>query len=142
MVVHKPIKAPQAFTRVNSITDGEDVIFHSVFIGSTEAGKTNALLCWGLRLFSDREDVTLVLIEPHCDAAVDLVRVIPKSLEGQGHPSRHPSYVSFGLNPLSIPYGAEGANKVKMQVQVEELCPPSDVFNTDAMTAPRLMWIK
>ena len=54
-----------------------------------------------------------------------------------------PTYVSFGLNPLSLPKGAEGANRVQMlQTQVEELSALlSDVFNTDAATAPRLMWI-
>ena len=54
-----------------------------------------------------------------------------------------PTYVSFGLNPLSLPQGADGANRVQMlQTQVEELSALlSDVFNTDAATAPRLMWV-
>jgi DNA helicase HerA-like ATPase len=127
---------------VNSVIDEEDVIFHSLFIGSTGAGKTNALLYWLLKIFSDREDVALVLIDPHGDAAVDLVRVIPEPLRGRVT-VLDPSYVSFGLNPLSLPPGAEGANKVQiLQTQVEELSALlSDVFNTDATTAPRLMWI-
>jgi type II secretory ATPase GspE/PulE/Tfp pilus assembly ATPase PilB-like protein len=33
------------------------MIFHALFIGSTGAGKTNALLYWLRRLFSDRKDV-------------------------------------------------------------------------------------
>ena len=54
-----------------------------------------------------------------------------------------PTYVSFGLNPLSLPKRAGGGNRVQMlQTQVEELSALlSDVFNTDAATAPRLMWV-
>jgi Helicase HerA, central domain/TraM recognition site of TraD and TraG len=127
---------------LNTVIGEEDVISHSLFIGSTGAGKTNALLYWLRRLFSDRGDLALVLIDPHGDAAVDLVRVIPKSMR-ERITILDPSYVSFGLNPLSLPAGAEGANKVQiLQTQVEELSALlSDVFNTDATTAPRLMWI-
>ena len=127
---------------MNTVIGEEDVISHSLFIGSTGAGKTNALLYWLRRLFSDRGDLALVLIDPHGDAAVDLVRVIPKSMRDR-ITILDPSYVSFGLNPLSLPAGAEGANKVQiLQTQVEELSALlSDVFNTDATTAPRLMWI-
>jgi len=41
------------------------VVFHSLFIGSTGAGKTNALLYWLRRLFFERKDVALVVIDPH-----------------------------------------------------------------------------
>ena len=50
----------------------EDMVFHSLFIGSTGAGKTNALLYWLQRLFRDRKELALVLIDPHGDAAIDL----------------------------------------------------------------------
>jgi hypothetical protein len=33
----------------------EDMVFHSLFIGATGAGRTNALLCWLQRLSSDRD---------------------------------------------------------------------------------------
>jgi DNA helicase HerA-like ATPase len=120
----------------------DDLLFHALFIGSTGAGKTNALLYWLKGLFLRRTDLSLVLIDPHGDAALDLVRVIPESDRGR-ITILDPTYVSFGLNPLSLPLGAEGANKVQMlQTQVEELSALlSDVFNTDATTAPRLMWI-
>ena len=57
---------------MNNVIGEDDVISHSLFIGSTGAGKTNALLYWLRRLFSDRRDLALVLIDPHGDAAVDL----------------------------------------------------------------------
>jgi len=127
---------------VNTVIGEEDVISHSLFIGSTGAGKTNALLYWLQRLFSNRKDVALVLIDPHGDAAVDLVRLIPRS-ERERITVLDPTYVSFGLNPLSLPAGAEGTNRVQiLQTQVEELSALlSDVFNTDAANAPRLMWV-
>ena len=54
-----------------------------------------------------------------------------------------PESVTFGLNPLSLPDGTQITNRVQvMQTQVEELSALlSDVLNTDASTAPRLMWI-
>ena len=122
--------------------DDEEMIFHALFIGSTGAGKTNAMLFWLRRLFSNRKDVALVLIDPHGDAAVDLVRLIPKS-ERERITILDPTYVSFGLNPLSLPASIDGLNRVQiLQTQVEELSALlSDVFNTDAATAPRLMWV-
>jgi DNA helicase HerA-like ATPase len=118
------------------------MVFHALFIGSTGAGKTNALLYWLHRLFGNRKDLALILIDPHGDAAIDLVRLIPKS-ERDRVTILDPTYVSFGLNPLSLPQGAEGADRVQvLQTQVEELSAfLSDVFNTDAATAPRLMWV-
>ncbi|MDG6903125.1 MAG: type IV secretory system conjugative DNA transfer family protein, partial [Nitrososphaerota archaeon] len=122
--------------------DDDDVIFHSLFIGSTGAGKTNALLYWLRRLFVERRDVALVLIDPHGDAAIDLFRSIPKS-ERERVILLDPNYVSFGLNPLSLPPGLEGPARTQtIQTQVEQLSVLlSDVFSTDASTAPRLMWI-
>jgi DNA helicase HerA-like ATPase len=38
------------FVASNSIGN-EDVLFHPLYIGSTGAGKTNALLYWLLKLF-------------------------------------------------------------------------------------------
>ena len=60
----------------NSI-DQKDMVFHSLFVGSTGAGKTNAVLYWLNQLFSDKKDVALILIDPHGDAAIELM---------QGHP--------------------------------------------------------
>jgi hypothetical protein len=119
----------------------EDMLFHALYIGSTGAGKTNALLYWILRLF-ERKDVALVLIDPHGDAAFDLVRTIPESERGKVA-LIDPESVTFGLNPLSLPDGTQITNRVQvMQTQVEELSALlSDVLNTDASTAPRLMWI-
>ena len=127
---------------MNSTIDDDDMLFHALFIGSTGAGKTNALLYWLRKFFTNRKDVALVLIDPHGDAAIDLVRLIPKS-ERERITMLDPTYVSFGLNPLSLPAGAEGANRVQiLQTQVEELSALlSDVFNTDAATDPRLMWV-
>ena len=117
------------------------MLFHALYIGSTGAGKTNALLYWMLRLF-ERKDVALVLIDPHGDAAFDLVRTIPES-ERARVALIDPESVTFGLNPLSLPEGTQITNRVQvMQTQVEELSALlSDVLNTDASTAPRLMWI-
>ena len=117
------------------------MLFHALYIGSTGAGKTNALLYWLLRLFR-KKDVALVLIDPHGDAAFDLVRMIPESERGR-IALIDPDYVSFGLNPLSLPQGTDFTNRVQvLQTQVEELSALlSDVLNTDASTAPRLMWI-
>ena len=118
------------------------MLFHALFIGSTGAGKTNALLYWLQRLFTNRKDVALVLIDPHGDAAIDLVRLIPKS-ERERITILDPTYVSFGLNPLSLPASIDALNRIQiLQTQVEELSALlSDVFNTDAATAPRLMWV-
>ena len=117
------------------------MIFHSLFIGSTGAGKTNALLYWLRRLFF-RGDIALVLIDPHGDAAIDLFRTIHET-ERHRVTILDPNYVSFGLNPLSLPPGLEGPARTQtIHTQVEQLSALlSDVFNTDASTAPRLMWI-
>jgi len=122
--------------------DDDDIIFHSLFIGSTGAGKTNAMLYWLRKLFTTRKDVALVLIDPHGDAAIDLFRSIPKS-ERDRVTLLDPNYVSFGLNPLSLPPGLEGPARTRtIQTQVEQLSVLlSDVLSTDASTAPRLMWI-
>ncbi|MDE1853266.1 MAG: type IV secretory system conjugative DNA transfer family protein [Thaumarchaeota archaeon] len=127
---------------MQSAIDDDDVIFHSLFIGSTGAGKTNAMLYWLRRLFMKRRDVALVLIDPHGDAAIDLFRGIPNS-ERERVTLLDPNYVTFGLNPLSLPPGLEGPARTQtIQTQVEQLSVLlSDVFSTDASTAPRLMWI-
>src|SRR5438132_14033184 len=105
---------------VRAIVD-DDMLFHALFIGSTGAGKTNALLYWLNRLFSNRKEVALVLVDPHGDAAIDLVRVIPKS-ERERITILDPTYVTFGLNSLSLPRCAEVANWVRMlKTTVEDL---------------------
>jgi DNA helicase HerA-like ATPase len=88
------------------------MVFHSLFIGATGAGKTNTLLYWLQRLSRDRRDVALVLIDPHDDAATDLVRSIP-SRGGRGSPSSTPPTSPSG-NPLSLPQNVE----LKVRVQV------------------------
>ena len=126
---------------INAVTP-DDMVSHSLFIGATGAGKTNAMLYWMHRLFTERDDVALVLVDPHGDAAIDLVRVIPKSQRGR-ITILDPEHVSFGLNPLSLPPGVQGQNRVEtIHRQVEQLSALlSDVFNTDVASAPRLMWI-
>ena len=120
----------------------DDMVSHSLFIGATGAGKTNAMLYWMHRLFMERRDVALVLVDPHGDAAIDLVRVIPESERGR-ITILDPEHVSFGLNPLALPPCTQGQNRVgTIQTQVEQLSALlSDVFNTDVANAPRLMWI-
>ncbi len=123
-----------------SLTD-EEMVFHALFIGATGAGKTNALLYWLRQLFTTGQ-VALVLIDPHGDAAIELASVVPDS-ELRRVAMLDPSYVTFGLNPLSLPKGFEDQGRPQvLQRQAEELSILfSDVFNTDAANAPRLMWI-
>src|SRR5271157_1560723 len=135
------MRRASSFVMANSI-DEEDMVFHALFVGSTGAGKTNAVLYWLHQLFSNKKDVAIVLIDPHGDAAIELMQVIPKS-ERNRVTILDPTYVSFGLNPLSLPKGVDAQNKAQvLQTQVEELSVLlSDVLNTDAANAPRLMWI-
>ena len=88
------------------------MLFHALYVGSTGAGKTNALLYWLLRLFA-RKEVALVFIDPHGDAAFDLVRRIPES-DRERVAIIDPKYVTFGLNPLSLPQGTEITNRVQV----------------------------
>jgi len=91
---------------VSYTIDDEEMIFHALFIGSTGAGKTNAMLFWLRRLFSNRKDVALVLIDPHGDAAVDLVRLIPKP-ERESHDPR-PHLRLLRAEPALAPAGRRG----------------------------------
>ena len=109
---------------MNRSINNEDMLFHALFIGSTGAGKTNALLYWLRRLFSNRKDVALVLIDPHGDAAIDLVRLIPKS-ERERITILDPTYVSFGLNPLSLPAGTEARTGSRYSRPRSRSSPPS-----------------
>jgi len=120
----------------------DDMVSHSLFIGATGAGKTNAMLYWMHRLFMERKDVALVLVDPHGDAAIDLVRSVPQG-ERRRITILDPEHVSFGLNPLALPPDTQGRDRVEtIQTQVEQLSALlSDVFNTDVANAPRLMWI-
>ena len=45
---------------INAVTT-DDMVSHLLFIGATGAGKTNAMLYWMRRLFTERDDVALVL---------------------------------------------------------------------------------
>ena len=112
----------------------EDMVFHSLFIGATGAGKTNALLYWLERLSRDRKDVALVLIDPHGDAAIDLVRAIPKA-ERERVTILDPTYVSFGLNPLSLPPGVELRTGSRPSTPRSSSSPPSSP--TSSTRTPR-----
>jgi len=60
--------------------DDEEMTFHALFIGSTGAGKTNATLFWLRRLFSNRKDFALVLIDPlgRAPGSLSIQVVLPK----------------------------------------------------------------
>jgi DNA helicase HerA-like ATPase len=68
----------------SSSISAEDMLFHALYVGSTGAGKTNALLYWLLRLFA-RKDIALVFIDPHGDASLTLSDQF-QSRRGRGSP--------------------------------------------------------
>jgi len=49
--------------------------FHALFIGSTGAGKTNAMLFWLRRLFSNRKDIA-----EKCSEGEGEVEISPRSV--------------------------------------------------------------
>ena len=125
----------------------DDMLFHMLITGGTGSGKTNAVLHMLNLLFSKKENgkpqPALFLFDPGGDASIDLLCSIPGS-EWKGRVViLDPQYVSFGFNLLSLPEGLTPEEKTDvLQTQVEEFSLLlSDVFNTDATNAPRLMWI-
>jgi DNA helicase HerA-like ATPase len=128
------------------VFDRRDMVFHMLVVGGTGSGKTNAIM-YMLKLLFDRIDVgkpqpALFLFDPAGDAAIDLLRAVPMS--GWNRVVLlDPQYVSFGFNLLSLPEGLTSDEKPEiLQIQVDEFSVLlSDVFNTDATNAPRLMWI-
>jgi hypothetical protein len=125
----------------------DDMHFHMLVVGGTGSGKTNAVL-YMLKLLFDKKDAggpqpALFLFDPGGDASIDLLRAIPKAEWNDRITLLDPQYVSFGFNLLSLPEGLTPDEKAEvLQTQVEEFAVLlSDVFNTDASNAPRLMWI-
>jgi len=122
------------------------MLFHTLVVGGTGSGKTNAILYMLDLLFKKKLEGNarpgLFLFDPAGDASIDLFRSIPSSEWGRVT-ILDPQYVSFGFNPLSLPENTDPADAPEvLQAQVEEFSSLlSDVFNTDATNAPRLMWI-
>jgi len=115
--------------------------------GGTGSGKTNSVLFMLNLLFRKEYEEgatkpSLFLFDPAGDASIDLLRAIPKSEWGRVTVF-DPQYVTFGFNLLSLPENLDPVDKPEvLQAQVEEFSALlSDVFNTDATNAPRLMWI-
>ncbi|MDG6974418.1 MAG: DUF87 domain-containing protein, partial [Nitrososphaerota archaeon] len=125
----------------------DDMLFHMLVVGGTGSGKTNAVLHM-LKLLSEKKEPgkpqpALFLFDPGGDASIDLLRATPKSKWKDRVVVLDPQYVSFGFNLLSLPKGlAPGEKTEVLQTQVEEFSILlSDVFNTDATNAPRLMFV-
>jgi DNA helicase HerA-like ATPase len=120
------------------------MLFHMLVAGGTGSGKTNAILYMLDLLFSRKGEnpPSLFLFDPAGDASIDLLCALPHS-DWNRVVILDPQYVAFGFNLLSLPEGLEAAEKTEvLQTQVEEFSILlSDVFNTDAANAPRLMWI-
>ena len=129
------------------ILDSDDMTFHMLVVGGTGSGKTNAVLRM-LRLLFDKVELgkpqpALFLFDPAGDASIDLLRSIPAAKWRKRVVVLDPQYVTFGFNLLSLPEGLEPEERADaIQTQAGEFAILlSDVFNTDATTAPRLMWI-
>ncbi|MDE1852734.1 MAG: ATP-binding protein [Thaumarchaeota archaeon] len=125
----------------------DDMLFHMLVVGGTGSGKTNAVLRM-LKLLHDKKEEgkpqpALFLFDPGGDASIDLLRATPKSRWKDRVVILDPQYVSFGFNLLSLPKGLTPEEKTEvLQTQVEEFSILlSDVFNTDATNAPRLMFV-
>jgi hypothetical protein len=123
--------------------DLNDAIAHTWIVGSNTAGKSNTLL-YRLHLmaeeFQDGCPCAIIFIDPHGDAAINLVQSM-KSWDNVT--ILDPNYVSFGLNPLELPKNIAGADRITtIQTQVEQLVGILwEIFKTDLQTAPRLIWI-
>ncbi|MDV3277097.1 MAG: type IV secretory system conjugative DNA transfer family protein [Nitrososphaerales archaeon] len=126
--------------------DSGDMLFHTLVVGGTGSGKTNAVLHMLNLLFKKKEEgkprPALFFFDPAGDASIDLLRSIPKS-EWTRVNLFDPQYVTFGFNLLSLPDGLEESEKPEFtHNQVDEFSILlSDVFNTDSTNAPRLMWV-
>jgi TraM recognition site of TraD and TraG len=124
------------------------MLFHTLIVGGTGSGKTNAILHMLSLLFTKQEGEnsqrpSLFLFDPAGDASIDLLRAVPQAEWSSRVVVLDPQYVAFGFNLLSLPEGLTAEEKTDvLQTQVEEFSLLlSDVFNTDATNAPRLMWI-
>jgi biotin operon repressor len=132
---------------VSRILDSDDMTFHMLIVGGTGSGKTNAILRMINLLFDKVEQgkprPALFLFDPAGDASIDLLRSIPPAEWTARVVILDPQYVTFGFNLLSLPEGlAPDERADAIQTQAGEFAVLlSDVFNTDATTAPRLMWI-
>ena len=123
------------------------MIFHMLIDGGTGTGKTNAVL-YMLKLLFEKKypegalGPALFLLDPAGDASIDLVRSTPKP-EWNRLTVLDPQYVTFGFNLLSLPEDLDPTDRPEiLQTQVEQFSVLlSDVFNTDATNAPRMMWI-
>jgi DNA helicase HerA-like ATPase len=128
------------------LLDTNDMLFHSLIVGGTGSGKTNAVLYMLDLLFRKKAEGTprpaLFLFDPAGDASLDLLRAIPKS-EWSRVAIIDPQYVTFGFNLLSLPEGLEASERPQVtHAMVDEFSVLlSDAFNTDASNAPRLMWV-
>src|SRR3989442_3161810 len=128
------------------LVDTNEVLFHALIVGGTGRGKTNCILYMLDLLFNKKEEgvaqPSLFLFDPAGDASIELLRAIPRS-EQSRVVILDPQYVTFGFNLLSLPEGLTPEDKTEvLQTQVEEFSVLlSDVFNTDATNAARLMWI-
>jgi hypothetical protein len=123
--------------------DLNDAIAHTWIVGSNTAGKSNTLL-YRLHLmaeeFQDDCPCAIIFIDPHGDAAINLVQSM-KSWDNVT--ILDPNYGSFGLNPLELPKNIAGADRITtIQTQVEQLVGILwEIFKTDLQPAPRLIWI-
>jgi hypothetical protein len=142
-----PDRALPGRSRLGQTFTSDDMLFHTLVVGGTGSGKTNAILHM-LKLLFDRKEggrprPALFLFDPGGDASIDLPRATPKSEWNDRVVALDPQYVSFGFNLLSLPEGLTPEEKTEvLQTQVEEFAVLlSDVFNTDVTNAPRLMFV-
>ena len=132
---------------MSQVLAADDMIFHALVSGGTGTGKTNSVM-YLLDLLFDRKEAggkprpALFLFDPAGDASIYLFRAIP-STEWYRVTLLDHQYVTFGLNPFTLPENLDPVDEPEvLQAQVEEFASLlSDVFYTDSSNAPRLMWI-
>ena len=117
---------------------------HTWILGTTGGGKTNTLL-FILRHLLDQErqqsfPASIVLIDPHGYASMELARMVGPLEKVM---ILDPTYVSFSINPLSLPKDVASGNRIEMvKDRVGFLSSIlTDVLNTEQANAPRLMWV-